>query len=183
MNKDLIKKFELAEKLFADKKFEKSIIEFKEILNSDANFIPALYNIGLSYEFLNQLKEAENNYFKCYSLKPDEILFMNNLSTVYLKQRKFEKALPLLKKSIKIKEKQLIIIHHTVMCLIDLDKREEAEKFASEKLKSFPNDSELNKLHGRNLMNLNKHKQGLEFMKKSTGFIEFQGNELNIITN
>jgi hypothetical protein len=69
------------------------------------------------------------------------------------------------------------------MCLIDLNKREEAEKFSHKKLKEFKDDVLLNKLHARNLMSLNKHKEGLDYMKKATGFIEFDGGNIDIIQN
>ena len=183
MNKDIIKKFELAEKLLAEKKYEESIANFSEILKTYPNFIPAIYNLGLCYEFSNQFEKAELSYDKCHSLKPDEVRFINNLATIYLKQSKFEQALPLLKKSLEISENQPIIVIYTLMCLVDLNKRKEAEKFGNEKLKTFSDDSELNKLHGKNLMSLNKHKEGLKFLKKATGFIELEGNNTNIVTN
>ena len=69
------------------------------------------------------------------------------------------------------------------MCLIDLGKIKEGEEFSSEKLKEFPDDVLLNKLHAKNLMSLNKHEEGLRFMKKATGFIEFDGDNTKIISN
>lgn len=183
MNKDLIKKFELAEKLLSEKKYEESIANFKKVLEIDPNQIPALYNIGLCYEFSNQFNEAEFYYKKCHTLKADEVRFINNLSTIYLLQKKFNQALPLLERSLKINKNQLVIVHHTMMCLIDLGKKKEAEEFSSEKLKDFPDDIVLNKLHARNLMSLSKHKEGLKYMKKATGFIEFDDDNTDIITN
>ena len=183
MNKDLIRKFELAEKLLSEKKYDESILIFKKILDLDSNLIPALYNIGLCYEFSNQFNEAEFYYNKCHSLKPNEIRFINNLSSIYLLQKKFDLALPLLEKSLKINKNQLVIVHYTIMCLIDLGKRKEAEEFSNEKLKEFPDDVELKKLHARNLMSLSKHKEGLEYMKEATGFIEFDENNTKIITS
>tara|TARA_B100001057_G_scaffold163525_1_gene164171 strand:+ start:1847 stop:2398 length:552 start_codon:yes stop_codon:yes gene_type:complete len=183
MNKDLINKFEFAEKLLSAKKYEESILHFEKILDLDPNLVPALYNVGLCNQFLNRLDKAEFYYNKCHTLKPDELRFINNLSTVYLLQKKFNQALPLLEKSLKINKNQLVIVHHTMMCLIDLDRKKDAEKFSSEKLKEFNDDILLNKLHARNLMNLNKHKEGLNYMEKATGFIEFDGDNTKIITN
>ena len=183
MNKDIVKKFEIAEKLLAEKKYDESIANFKEIIKIEPNLIPAIYNLGLCYEFSNQLDKAELSYNKCYTLKPGEIRFINNLAVIYLKQKKFQQALPLLKESLEINENQQIIVYYTLMCLIDLNKREAAEKFGYEKLKTFSDYGELNKLHGKNLMNLNKHKEGLKFLKKATGFIELDGNSINIVTN
>ena len=89
MNKDIVKKFELAEQLLAEKKYDESIANFKEILKIESNLVPAIYNLGLCYEFSNQLDMAELNYNKCHSIKPGEIRFINNLAVIYLKQKKF----------------------------------------------------------------------------------------------
>ena len=89
--------------------------------------------------------------------------------------------MPLLKKSLQINENQIKIIQFTAMCLIDLNERKEAEKFCNEKLKTFPNDRLLIKVHARNLINLNKHKEGLNIMKKGSGFIEFEDNKTDIV--
>ena len=56
-------------------------------------------------------------------------------------------------------------------------------KFSHKKLKEFKDDVLLNKLHARNLMSLNKHKEGLDYMKKATGFIEFDEGNIDIIQN
>ena len=83
MNKtdqDLVNKFKKAEELFAKKKIDESILTYKEILNSNPSFVPALNNIALCYEHLDRLEDAEIYYSKCISLKPNEIIFVNNLS-------------------------------------------------------------------------------------------------------
>ena len=183
IDKKFAEKFKKAEQLFNEKKFDESISNYKEILGSNPGFLPALNNIALCFEHLNKLIDAEKYYSKCLTLKSDEITFMNNLSIVYLKQKKFDKALPLLKKSLLINGDQINIVRCTAMCLIDLNERKEAEKFCVEKLKVFPNDRTLTKIHARNLINLNKHREGLSAMKKGSGFIELEGNKTDIVTS
>ena len=183
IDKNLVEKFKKAEQLFAKKKFDGSISNYKEILDSNPNFLPALNNIALCFENLNKLIDAEKFYSKCLSLKSDEITFMNNLSNVYLKQKKYDKALPLLKKSLQINGNQINIVQYTAMCLIDLNERKEAEKFCIEKLKVFSSDRLLAKIHARNLINLNKHREGLSAMKKGSGFIKLEGDKADIITS
>ena len=136
----------------------------------------------MCFVYLNQFNDAEKYYSRCFFLKPDDIIFLNNLSNIYLKQKKFELALPLLKKSLEKNQDQIRVINLTVMCLIDLNKREEAEKFSNDKLKFFSDNRLLNKLHGRNLIYLNKHKQGLNFLKKGTGFLELEGKNIRILS-
>ena len=58
MDKNLIKEFELAEKLMSEKQYEESILHFKKVLEYNPNQIPALYNIGLCHEFSKQFREA-----------------------------------------------------------------------------------------------------------------------------
>ena len=88
--------FSTAEKFFSERKLSESIECYKNILNENPNFLPALNNLALAYEYSNDLVNAEN-YLKCYSLNSKEVTFINNLSNLYLKQGKFTKAETLLK--------------------------------------------------------------------------------------
>lgn len=99
------KKFKEAEIFFSNKDYERTISVYNDILKENPNFVAALNNIAQAYEYLKNLKEAENNYKKCVLLKPNEIIFMNNLSNIYMKQNNFNQALPLLEKSFKKKSK------------------------------------------------------------------------------
>jgi len=56
-----------------------------------------------------------------------------------------------------------------------------AELFLRDVLKVFPNNAYLNSLMGYNLLSLNCHKEGLNFIKKGTGFIEFTNDSVNIV--
>ena len=47
IDQNLIEKFKKAEELFAKKKFDESILNYKEILNSNPSFLPALNNITI----------------------------------------------------------------------------------------------------------------------------------------
>lgn len=176
------KKFREAEIFFSNKDYERTISVYNDILKENPNFVAALNNIAQAYEYLKNLKEAENNYKKCVSLKPNEIIFMNNLSNIYMKQNNFNQALPLLEKSFEKNQNQIKIIHSIIMCLTSLKMKEKAEQFSSQVLEIFPNDRLINNLRGKNLIKLNKHQEGLNCLKKGTGFIEFNDKKVNIIS-
>jgi tetratricopeptide (TPR) repeat protein len=177
------KKFKEAEIFFSNKDYERTISVYNDILKENPNFVAALNNIAQAYEYLKNLKEAENNYKKCVLLKPNEIIFMNNLSNIYMKQNNFNQALPLLEKSFKKNQNQIKIIHSIIMCLTSLEMREKAEQFSIQVLEIFPNDRLINNLRGKNLINLNKHQEGLNCLKKGTGFIEFNDKKINLTTH
>jgi len=183
MPDNIEKKFKEAENFFSNKNYERTISVYNDILKENSNFVPALNNIAQAYEYLNNLEEAEKNYKKCVSLKPNEIIFMNNLSNVYMKQNDYNQALPLLEKSFEKNQNQIKIIHLTIMCLISLGMRKKVEQFSIKVLEIYPNDRLINNLCGRNLINLNKHREGLEFLKKGTGFIEFNNKKINLISH
>lgn len=183
INDKINQSFSKAEKLFSEGKLSESIDCYKNILNENPNFLPALNNLALAYEYSNDLVSAEKYYFKCYLLNSKEVTFINNLSNLYLKQGKFTKAEPLLRESLNANQNQINIIRNMIMCLIDLNKRSEAEKEAEKYLKIFERDKILNKIHGRNLIKLNKHKKGLDFLKKGTGFIELNLDDQISILN
>ena len=107
---------------------------------------------------------------------------MNNLSNIYMKQNNFNQALPLLEKSFEKNQNQIKIIHSIIMCLTSLKMKEKAEQFSSQVLEIFPNDRLINNLRGKNLIKLNKHQEGLNCLKKGTGFIEFNDKKVNIIS-
>ena len=178
---DLKNKFYFAQKLFSEKKTDESIKIYKDILKENPNFIPALNNLGTAYEFLGNLAEAENYYFKCFSINSTEHVLINNLSNIYLKQEKFNQALIYLKKSLALNSNQKKIINELALCLFNTNKSQEAISFCKNQLKIDPNNNFLNKILGKNMIKLNNHAEGLNYLRIATGFIEFNGEKINII--
>src|SRR6056300_1633650 len=93
---ELRTKFSLAEKLFLEKRTQESIDLYKEILSINPNLVPAINNLGAAYESLNNFFEAEKYYLQCFNINQEEIVFINNLANIFLKQRKLDKAIRLL---------------------------------------------------------------------------------------
>ena len=181
INPILKKNFSLAEKYFSEGKFDSSIKEYKNILKNNPNFVQAIFNLAIAYEQSGEFDDAIKNYLKCLTISPKEKMFINNLANVYFKKGELEKSLQQLKNSFLVDNSQLRVIEGITECLIKLNLRKKAEIFLNEIIKKFPENKILNIMHGENLIALNKHKLGLDFVRKGTGFIEFKDNKVNII--
>ncbi len=184
MNKtspELIKNFSNAEKLFSQGKYYEAIKKYKKILISYPNLIIAVNNIGLCYEYLNQLEDSIKCYKKCSITIPKEKIFINNIANIYYKKKDYNNAIKELEKSLLIDDSQAEIIEKTANCLLKLNLKDKAHLFFKKYIKKIPKSTLLNTLYGKNLIALNKHKEGLEFLRKGTGFIEFNENKVNII--
>jgi len=174
-------KFSSAEKLFFDSKYHEAIIKYKEILIDYPKLTVAINNIGLAYEHLNNLEEAIKFYQKCSNMQPEELLFINNLVNVLYKKNDYKNTIKEIDKSLLINDSQVKMIEMKASCLITLNLIKEANLFFNQYIKKFPNNRFLNTLYGKNLINLNQHKLGLQFLKRGTGFIEFNNNIITII--
>jgi len=178
---ELRKNFSFAEKLFLEKKYQEAIRYYKNILVDHPNLIEAINNIGQSYEYLDQLDLSLKYYKKCSTMISGNKIFVNNVANIYYKKKNYNNAIKELEKSLLIDDNQINIVKRKVECLIKLNLREEVKFFLNKYILKIPNDSALNTLQGKNLIALNQHKAGLEFLKIGTGFIEFDQNKVNII--
>jgi len=178
---ELQKKFSFAEKLFAQGNHLEAINKYNKILIDFPNLIEAINNIGLCYEQLNELDNSIKYYKKSSELSPTEKVFFNNVANIYYKKKDFKNSIKELEKSLCIDKFQVKVIARKVNCLVELNLRKEADLFLNKHISNFPNNTTLNTLYGKNLIALNKHKKGLEFLKKGTGFIEFNENVVRII--
>jgi len=177
----LKKNFSYAEKLFSEGKYHEAIKKYKEILIDYPKLVGVINNIGLAYECLNELEESLKFYKKCSIAQPEEKLFINNLANIFYKMKYYKNTIKEINKSLLIDDSQIKIIEMKASCLITLNLRNEADSFFKKYSKNFIDNRFLNTLCGKNLINLNQHKLGLQFLKKGTGFIEFNENQITII--
>ena len=112
-----------------------------------------------------------------------EIVFINNLANIFLKQRKFDKAIELFKKSLKIQPQKKINKNRLASCLTYNNNIDEAIDYCKKEIEFDPENEYLYKLLSKNLMKKNCHREALRYLKKGTGFIEFNDNNISIITN
>ena len=181
VNPQLAKDFSEAEKLSSEKKYEESIKKYEIILKKYPNFIPAINNIGSMYEKLGLLDKSIHYYRLCYDKAPKEKVILNNLGKVYYKKKDYLNVIKLFEQSYNIDNKQEFINAMLAYSMIQVNLRKKAELFLRDILKIFPNNTYFNKLMGNNLLALNCHKEGLDFLKKGTGFIELNNDSIKII--
>ena len=173
IDKETEKKFLEAEKYRANKEFEKAIDIFNEILKQFPKLPPALHNIAICYTELKKTEEAENCYIKCLEIKPVSILSVNNLAKLYYNTGQFKKALPILEKSLLMKEDQETVIEIFAQCLFELNLTKAVDTFCTRAIKKFPQNKNLKTFYGKNLLRLNKHAEGQKYLNESSGMIEF----------
>ena len=180
-NPELIKDFSEARKLTGEKKYHESIKKYEIILKKYPNLVTAISNIGLNYEHLGLLDKSIYYHKLCCDKVPKEKIFLNKLGNIYYKQKNYLKAIEIFEQSYNIDNKQEEMIEKLISSLIESKLGERAEIFLRDAIKTFPNNTYLNSLMGYHLLATNRHKEGLDFLKKGTGFIEFNNDTLKII--
>ena len=180
-NSELIKDFSEAQKLTGEKKYHESIERYEIILKKYPNLVTAISNIGLNYEYLGLLDKSIYYYKLCCDKVPKQNFFLNKLGNVYYKQKDYLRAIAIFEQSYDINNRQEEMIEKLISSLIEVKLEKRAELFLRDILKIFPNNANFNSLMGYNLLSLNRHKEGLDFLKKGTGFIEFNNDTVKII--
>ena len=180
-NKELKKNFSIAEKSFSEGNHQDAIKKYEEILIDYPNLVGAINNIALSLEYLGQLDMSLVNYRKCSVMIPNEKIFINNVANIYFKKKDYNNAIKEWTNSLLIDDNQIEIIFKKSECLIKLNLRSDADLFLINYIKRFSFNTSLNTLYGKNLIALNKHKRGLEYLRIGTGFIEFNESKVNLI--
>jgi len=177
----LKKDFSEAQELTGEKKYHESIEKYELILKKYPNLLTAINNIGLNYEHLGLLDKSIHYYKLCCDKAPKEKVFLNNLANIYYKQMDYLNAIQIYEQSYSINNNQEEVVEKLASSLVDAKLNKKADLFLRNTLKVFPNNTHLNSLMGYNLLSLNCHKEGLGFLKKGTGFIEFNNNSVKII--
>tara|TARA_B100001123_G_scaffold196473_1_gene223791 strand:+ start:1486 stop:2040 length:555 start_codon:yes stop_codon:yes gene_type:complete len=180
-NPELIKDFTEAQELTSKKKYQESIKRYEIIVKKYPNLVTAIYNIGLNYERLGLLDKSLYYYKLCCDKAPKQKIFLNGLGNIYYKKKDYLKAIEIFEQSYSIDKKQEEMIERLAFSLIEGKFIKKADSFLRDNLKIFPNNTYLNSLMGYNLLSLNRHIEGLHFIKKGTGFIEFNNDSIKII--
>ena len=181
VNDEIKKKFQEAEDLRFKNRFEEAIKIYKELVQKIPDFNPALHNIGVCYTNLNKINEAEKYYVKCLNFKGIHFQTLNNLAKIYLEQKNYIKAFPLLKNSLSKAPNQEKVAESMAECMFNLKFIKELDLFCSHALKTYPSNKIFSIFYGKNLLRSGNHKKGVEVLTKVTGAIEFSEETLKII--
>ena len=174
--------FYKAEKLYKEKKFLQSLKKYKELLTLNPKHISVLNNIGLNYEKLRQYDEAINYYEKCNEILPNQTILMHNLATMYCRLERFKDAIPLLKIIINSDYQKEANHEKFAICLFNEKNKKDTKNFIEMAIIKFPNNNVLNGLLGKTLLHLNLHKEGIKYLQKSTGLIEFNNERIDYLS-
>lgn len=88
----------------SDKAFDNAVKAYKKILAKDPKDDAAQYNLGRSYNKLNQDKEAEKALREAVKLKPEDGDYQTEFGAILIKLAHYEAAVGALKKALKIEE-------------------------------------------------------------------------------
>jgi len=91
----------------SDKAFDSAIKAYKKILAKNPKDDAAHYNLGRSYNKLNQDKEAEKSLRQAVKLKPEDGEYQTEFGVILIKLAHYEEAVGALKKALKIDENNL----------------------------------------------------------------------------
>lgn len=91
----------------ANKAFENAVKAYKKILAKNPKDDAAHFNLGRSYNKLNDDKEAEKSLRQAVKLKPEDSLYQIELGAILIKLAQYDEAVSALKKAIKLDETNL----------------------------------------------------------------------------
>jgi len=163
------------------KKFDNAIISFEEAIKLNSNFTEAYNNLGNIQKSLNKYEEAIINYKKAISLKKDNPEASYNLASLYFLLENYIEASVYYKNIINLEKRHEEICEKYTICLFKAGKKNEIKNFVSKVISKYPKNRTLNNLLGQSLLALNSHKEGLSYIKKGAGFLQFDENGVNII--
>lgn len=82
--------------------FEKAIAAYKKLIESDPENDAAYYDLGRSYNKLNQDEEAERAFRQAVKLKPDDTEYQTDLGAILVKLAKYREAIGPLNKAVEL---------------------------------------------------------------------------------
>lgn len=161
--------------------FSDAIILIETILRDDDKNFKLYYLLGICHFKLENLDLAELNLKKSINLKKNFVDALHNLGIVYNLKKKFNDAQNCFLKSLEIEPKN-------VESLIELGRNYEmtnnfndAKKYYFEALRLENNNKTANGLLGRMLISIGFQKEGMNFLKKSTGIVRFNERKFEIL--
>ena len=180
-NQNIKNFFSKAEKLRIENNFSGAIEFYKKVLNHDYNFKAALSNIAHCYFQLNKFDFAEKYYLHFIKIEPLNEKILNNLSLLYFKTKKIDKALSVLQKSLDININQENVVEKIGYCMLELKLYSDLNLFCQKFLKNYPENKFLLSYYEKSLFKLGKNVEALKISQKQTGFIQFEDDEVKLI--
>ena len=147
------------------KKHEEAIYCYQKAIDIDADFTEALYYSGVSFSEQGDDKKAEEYFRKV--LKKDSVhaASINNLGTLLIKKRNFDEARVLFEKAINSGKKDANIYFNLGVVFSLEQKPDQAVKYFLKVIDLNPEDAVANFLAGKELLKLEKEKDGNRYIQ------------------
>jgi cytochrome c-type biogenesis protein CcmH/NrfG len=88
----------------SDKAFANAVKAYEKILAKNPKDDVAQFNIGRSYNKLNEDKDAEKALRQAVKLKPEDSEYLTELGAILVKLAQYQEAVSFLKKAVKLDE-------------------------------------------------------------------------------
>ena len=163
------------------KKFDLAIISFEGAIKLNPDFTEAYNNLGSTQKSLNKYEEAIINYKKAISLKKDNFEASYNLASLYFLLENYIEASDYFKNVINLEARHEEICEKYTICLFKTGRKNEIKNFVLKIISKYPKNKTLNNLLGQSLLALNSHKEGLSYIKRGAGFLQFDENGVNLL--
>jgi len=95
------------EKRESDKAFRKAVDAYKKILDQNPDDHAALFNLGRSYNKLNQDQDAAKALKQAVKLNPEDSEYQTELGAILIKLAQYHEAIPPLKKALELDPENL----------------------------------------------------------------------------
>lgn len=114
---------------YEERKFDKAVYVFKQLVNLAPTDATAYNNFGLSLKKLGKLNEAKQAYNTALALRPEYPEALNNLAVIELAEHLYTEAKQHLKKAIAVDPDYLDPYLHLAICLEKSGDLQQAETF------------------------------------------------------
>ena len=163
------------------KKTNQAITSFNEAIKLNPNFSEAFNNLGSTLNSLNKYDEAILNYKKSINANKNNAEACYNLASLYFLLENYIEASDYFKNVINLEARHEEICEKYTICLFKTGRKNEIKNFVLKIISKYPKNKTLNNLLGQSLLALNSHKEGLSYIKRGAGFLQFDENGVNLL--
>ena len=180
---DIINKKQQALDLFKKSSFNKVIDLLNQVILEDKVKDPmSFFLLGTSYLYERNLELAEKNLKISIDQNKNYYNSNHNLGVTLQLKENLDEALVSFKNALKLKPKNLGTLNHIAECYERIKSFEDAKKYYNKVIEIEPNNKIALKGLSRIFLKFGYHKQGLEYLQKSSGLLRFTEKEFKIIT-
>ena len=179
----VLKKKQEAYSLFKNYDFLNAIALLnKIILEDDVQDSACFFLLGTSYLHQKELELAEKNLKISMKLNNKFFDTIHNLGVVIELKHNYEEAINIFYKALELNPKSTGTLNHLAACYEKNKSFDNAKKFFNKTLEIDNNNKIALKGMARILLKFGYHKQGLEYVQKSSGLLRLTEKEFKIIT-